>query len=320
MVKEIDNIKDYNLLHGHELDTRKLIINDEVINCVQEINDIDVRSVNGIDINYINEEILKEKTVSFFKRHFKLHKVGYLSDKKLTSIINNYKIKDINDLANIYNKSASYINPYSIPIKYEYDNILRGSLVIQVFDVDDHKLFAELLPKLNSYFTSIILPNITTELSVSTYIHELTHSQLESNKGIIKKFYNSELLSIFMELLYNYEYDPNTYKVVFVNKINHILQCFNYLYASNNSDYDKELDKYDYDPFDYFTNTKYLISTLKAFNLFDKYINSNNKEEIISCIQKVFDGNRSLEELLYKFDISIRSSLDSNITKRLMLN
>ena len=60
---------------------------------------------------------------------------------------------------------------------------------------------------------------------------------------------------------------------------------------------------------------KYLISGLKAYNLFIKfyYANDELKNEILDDIQAVFDGYLTVEELLLKHDISYENSQNKQV-------
>ena len=56
----------------------------------------------------------------------------------------------------------------------------------------------------------------------------------------------------------------------------------------------------------------YLQSTLEAYNLFIKYYNGSLslKKEILQSIQKLFEQEYTLEDMLSSFDVSLESSID----------
>lgn len=64
---------------------------------------------------------------------------------------------------------------------------------------------------------------------------------------------------------------------------------------------------------DLLLDSQYLISDLKAYNLFIKFYYGNEtlKEEIISDIQSVFDGYMTVEDLLDKYNITLANSIDN---------
>jgi len=56
--------------------------------------------------------------------------------------------------------------------------------------------------------------------------------------------------------------------------------------------------------------TMYLESEMKAIELFELYLSStqNIKQDIINYIQKIFNGEMIVEELLAKYNITLKSS------------
>jgi hypothetical protein len=57
---------------------------------------------------------------------------------------------------------------------------------------------------------------------------------------------------------------------------------------------------------------KYIVSTLKAFNLYSKYVREDEigKSNILYLVQKVISGVNSLEEMLEELDITYDNSLE----------
>lgn len=62
----------------------------------------------------------------------------------------------------------------------------------------------------------------------------------------------------------------------------------------------------------------YITSTLKAMNLFDRYLESNQEErkEILAGIQMVFDGNKTVEEYLDSQDITLENSTNIGLIQK----
>ena len=61
-----------------------------------------------------------------------------------------------------------------------------------------------------------------------------------------------------------------------------------------------------------------ISSVLQAENLFDKYLygTNNDKCNILSMIQKVFDGKIQVEDLLNQTEVSIQNSQNYQLIKR----
>jgi len=120
----------------------------------------------------------------------------------------------------------------------------------------------------------------------STYMHEITHTQLVKEKNLMDGD-NEELLPIFMEYIYGHYNN--------LNLILHKLKRLSYYieaYMITTSEKNREDVK------------KYIISTLKAIELYELYVNNHNMDkEISNDITNVFKYKKSLEEVLDKYNI-----------------
>ena len=316
----MEDLNDYMLLHGHSR-AGEFNFNDELIEAIKAINELDIPELNGVEIKYITRHKLKKQAYMFFNDFYNLHKIGYLSDKKLKSILSDKRIQQIEDITNIYNSSATFINPLKLPINYVLDNYNGGTLVTQAVLTEDHELHKQLLPNMNVYFTSIKLPTRPTDVVTSSYIHEITHSQLESYKGIIEEFNNAEVLSIFNELLYAYNYcDKKIFDVLLVNRLNSLFMCFNSIYKfKTTKSRDNILEDEEYSDFNYQTDIKYMISTLKALKMFSLCCEDHiTKYHIINLVNKVFNGEFTVEELLDKLNINQENIIETDHIKKII--
>ena len=225
----------------------------------------------------------------------------------------NRDFSNISNIIRVYNNSAMFMSPFELPVKYKYKELFSGTLVTQTLLTDNLIQSNKILKGLNIYFSEIVLPNISTDISVASYIHEITHSQIESNKGLVEDFNNLEILSVFLELVYASKSNINTLKIITLNRIEHILLSYGNIVRDEKINGSKEY-------FDYSTNVKYLKSILKAFNLFDNYLSKdkNYRNYVFNSIQKIFDDKLSVEEFLDKFDITYDNSLDSKHVKKIV--
>jgi hypothetical protein len=155
----------------------------------------------------------------------------------------------------------------------------------------------------------------TTTETITAYIHELIHTQLESQKGVVQDYHNREIVSIFIEYLSALLIDE---KGDLLRKVQNTRwdDFFNSVYFLN-----QYIDTYE------FMNRKieasiYIVSSLKAENLFNMYLNSNNKDKemMLQNIQDIFDGKITVEDFLEKYNITFENSKKENIiTKHLKL-
>ena len=316
----LDDLDNYLLLHGHNPNIEKLKITDDLINTIGSINNLEILNTKGFAIPKISKRNMINNSKNFIQNYFKLHNVGYLPTKKLEKLVNNEQIVSHEELVDILNKSAKMINPFKLPINFVYDNIYEGTLTTQVLILIDDPEFKELLKKLNVYFEDISLSKTVTEFTSVSYVHEIVHTQLESYKGIIENYYNSEVISIFLELLYSYNKDINLYYLNLLQRIKDLIIKFNNMYTYEVEHQQIKRKDFIYNDYNYHSDTKYLISILKSFNLLSKYFENNypTKEYIIHQTNRVFEGHRTVEEYLNDLDVTYESSLEYNNVKKLI--
>ena len=141
----------------------------------------------------------------------------------------------------------------------------------------------------------IHLSRTTNDLSICGYNHEITHSQLFSDKGSCTDILDSETLPIFMELVF----------AEYIDKSGEALDTLCKIRLSDVADklFDlSTIKRVDY--IDRITSDIYIISTLQAIGLFRKYNygNPNVKREMLSDVRKIFNGMSTVEDMLCKYD------------------
>ncbi len=237
-------------------------------------------------------------------------------------------------LRNILKASKEFLNTYYdlhfVPCEIEYQKFaLHFSLSgeINPFKLPIRKLKGEddfygclretisVGEKINLSFRSIELSENITQISSLSYTHEITHTQLNHMRGLIREYYNTEFLSVFNELLQAFYTKDNEslLREHDTRRLNEIPIVIN------------ELNKYHNTSDDGIKNVLlegscYLESILKAYNLFIRYYYSNETERkyIIKSLQRVIDGEITLEEILDILDISLENSQDEKtLTKYL---
>ena len=253
------------------------------------------------------EEI--NNTKAFFSQHFKIHKVLYkptISDYLSTLAL---KYLNIKPATKIINHFGIYTNPFNIPISFSSSDIINGTLIEPIIYLDNEEFYQ------NNHigYRQIILPKEATKLTSATYTHEITHTLLNNQPGIIKEYYNSEILSIFLELLNLYETKTEeNLKLQETIRINDLITNVAYLNAYH---YHKLI----LDENTQLEISKYTVSILKAYQLFIKYYYSSSsyRKYILTSIQSIFDGQLSLEELLSNLDITLTNSINRDLIKYL---
>ena len=174
----------------------------------------------------------------------------------------------------------------NVPINFaDTHTCIYGETIKPLSLVDDYS-FLERLPILVSGYNigSINL----SRLGIITHLHEVTHALLERNKGSVRDYYKAEMLSILMEKIAADEIDKTS---VLLSKQN-IFRYENLKQSLENSNDDSH---------------KYLLSTLLAEVLFDKYKKGNEtyKNHLLVQISKVLDGKLVLEDMLINEGITL---------------
>lgn len=175
----------------------------------------------------------------------------------------------------------------NVPITFaDTHPCIYGETVKPLSLVDDNS-FLERLPILVSGYNigSINL----SRLGIITHLHEVTHALLERNKGSVRDYYKAEMLSILMEKIAADEIDKTS---VLLSKQNI------FRYENLKQSIQKSLDD---------DTHKYLLSTLLAEVLFDKYKNGNEtyKNHLLAQISKILDGKLVLEDMLINEGITL---------------
>lgn len=249
-----------------------------------------LNNLSTLDINNISKKVRQmslqdvfRDTKYFLDYNYRLHKVPYVKYYKVGKLLM---------------QMVKNISPYKLPlIGIETEDFLVGS-IIEEYQVDKENQPYVL-------FRGIELTKKTNEQSSATYVHEITHSQIDSIQGSIKNFYNMEVICLFNELYHSAVLDSNEERLKF-NDARRIFEMKTI--ASELSSHEKGITILPRDTL--LEDCKYLISDLKAYNLFITFYYGNNKIkcEILDCIQAIFDGYMTVEELLDKFDITYESS------------
>ena len=300
-----ERVLEYLLFHGYDIDSTKFKINSQLGDYIENVIKTDKKN-KIVYFNDIKKEKVIKKSRSYLNKYFNIHDVGYLNNFLLLRKIGEQA--NINDIATTYNDACIEMSPFDLPINYVEDSSNHASLQIST----PSKYNKELLKDLNIYFLGINLSYNITDKLIPIYIHEIVHTQLESNKGIVTDIKNREVLSIFIELLYTYQHNKNKYEYFLNQRLNELMSNFNRVckYIFQN----KEKDTC------YVIILSYLVSTIKALKLLDTYLNSNKlvKKEIMKSIQNVFDADNSLEEFLDEYEIDYDNSLDSKVLSRII--
>lgn len=259
---------------------------------------------------YCTKKQINSLVSEFFKDKIKLHNIPYIHQGEFKSIVDEYikngiNSKDLDALLIELDNKVEYINPIELETKYVEGHSMVGDISKRSLIVSD----LEFLKKFKIYFSHISLGKNISKLSACTKIHEIVHSQLEHNKGIVSNYLNKEVLTVFFEKLSAKElhHDDSLLIKSEIMRYRDLLENIAMLKHPSAS-YEEKVNA-----------SMYINSTLLADVLFDIYINGDRilQTEIMKDIQLIFDGKLVLEEMLDKYEITWNKVSIENIKKKL---
>lgn len=164
------------------------------------------------------------------------------------------------------------------------------------------------------FIERIKLSQTITSITGLSYTHEIVHTQLLRERGMVKNYKNTEVLSIFLEFVYCYEgsFSLEELRRIELRRLNYFLVEFDALFKFYYENQGNTIDA--------IMSSKYLESIVLALRLFQLYYQSNSivKKEILCSIQNVFAGKLCLEEMLAIYGIVFEDSLDNGILYHLL--
>ena len=291
------------LIHGHDTDVKLLELSDKLIDLAVMLAKDEEYEKSGFRATYKQPKLILKESKVFLRDKFVLHKVPYADETIIKLKLHGRMIRSEKDLIKLYNGVGRLVDPFELPVKFVNEPYYYGNVSLLTNLSDD----PEFLKHMKLFFKSIELGNKTNDMTGVCYVHEIVHTQLESVKGIVKDYYNSELLSIFMELVYAYENGIVLLREALKNRINMFLtefhSLYNFLYGSDTTE-----DGLWHNVI----ACKYIVSTVKAFHLFCNYYIGDEieKNNILWEIQSVFSGRKSLEDVLDILGITYQNSLE----------
>lgn len=301
-------IKNKLLIYGFEKGRMPMELNKDIINVGRLLLNLPPNK------NIENDELSKKEVLKlakeFIETHLCLHDIPYLTEEQSRIISSQFSpggliLPDkLDELCEELKNGARMISPLELPITYLDGHSMFGQLKKSIIIIPDN----EFSKKEQVSFEKVILGDNITRLTPATYLHEITHTQLESIKGSTLNYHNKEILPILIEKIVALELDPTEQllRKSELMRFRDLLEKISNLYSPDNLTRTELLEE-----------SVYVTSTLKAQNLFDKYLygDKKTKEEMLSQIQSIFDGYETVEEFLEKNDVTLENSTDIKMIK-----
>ena len=291
------------LIHGHDTDIKLVELSDKLIDLAVMLAKDEEYEKSEFKATYKQPKLILRDSKVFLRNKFILHKVPYADEVMIKLKLHGRLVRSENDLIKLYNGVGRLVDPFELPVRFVNEPYYYGNVSLCT-NISDNP---EFLKHMKIFFKSIELGHKTNDMTGVCYVHEIVHTQLESIKGIVKDYYNSELLSIFIELVYSYEKGVVLLRETLKNRINMFLTEFHSLYNFISS---KDITEDGL--WHNVIACKYIVSTVKAFHLFCNYYVGDDieKNSILWEIQSVFSGRKSLEDVLDILGITYQNSLE----------
>ena len=299
------------LIHGHDTEIKLVELSDKLINLAVMLAKDEEYEKSSFKATYKQPKLILRDSKVFLRNKFILHRIPYADETIVKLKLHGRLVRSSKDLIHLYNGVGRLIDPFELPVKFVNEPYYYGNVSLCTNISDDY----EFLKHMKLFFKGIELGNKTNDMTGVCYVHEIMHTQLESVKGIVNDYYNSELLSIFMELVYAYEKDIVLLRETLKNRINMFLIEFNSLY-----NYLTISDISEDGLWHNVIACKYIVSTVKAFHLFNNYYVGDDieKNNILWEIQSVISGKKILEDVLDVLGITYQNSLEERHIKNLI--
>lgn len=287
-MKEI-SVREQIAKRGYISEIKPYVPHNDLIFTTAHIRNLDVnRQINRINRMHIEDSL--SDTRNFFDVFYQIHDVPYLK-----YLLNTRFFKLV---------KRQKVNPFDLPVfpKTVSDETFYGSLITELSNNQ--------IP--STSFLGIELNSLVTEVTSCSYAHEITHAEVDSVNGAIGSYYNSEVLSVFIELQIS-ELLAKAERILRTEDSRRIYEIET-LARELKEYHQKRLEKTEDDAL---IDSKYVISDVRAYNLFAEYYYGSNstREYIKSRIQSIFDGNYTVEELLNEFmDINRLDDLNPTLS------
>lgn len=287
------------LMHGHDLEYKLIKPSKELILTSKKIDELKGKTIR---LQRVELEAAIKESEEFLNEHFNLHKIYHATNEEINAELSKYDFKNIYHANRVYKKTIKKIAPFQLPIELTQNEDYSYGEIEEISPNCSQLKLYKIAP---IAFEKISLGEISTSRTGCVITHEMTHGQIDTHKKITKSYYNHEVLPMFLQLVHSLEKDEDQVhleiELLFRTlEISQSITELNDYYQKSKAEITDSL----------LNITKYLESALKALYLFDIYINSNSRVQntIFNKIQAIFDGKKTVESLLDKYNITLERS------------
>jgi len=286
------------LTYGQDVELKRLKLSPKLIMIGEKLEEL-ANETYRLEAMPIEEATILSE--NFMRNNFNLHKVPYVDSDELDEEFSKIEIEKEEDLLEMLPNYYRMIDPYELPQNLIYEDFRGGELEEIFFDSLEKE---EVLRKIPVLFSGINLPITTSNHTIGSISHEITHTQINSIKGSCKSFYNIEVLSIFLQLLSLRNYDENLSEMEKSFRLLDIQALIEFLSTMKQQSNQIVSE-------DVLEASKYLESTLKALDLYECYLKLSQvgRTNMLNDINRILKGEKTVEDLLNKYDVTVKESI-----------
>lgn len=241
------------------------------------------------------------------KRSLKLHPVYIMKDyESLVEIVSkNSLYHDDPFLISEIEKRTQLVSPFDIPIVTNSELHMEG---------ETEKAMMPYEPSAKIRFRHINLHNRNSLASALIYAHEIAHTQTESHPGYAKNLINREVVPVFLEKAFALDLDPSGALLKTIEKGRILADAA----AMLNRDIKKYISSTMFKSYHDALRVSHFFGTLLGTALFDKYQHETleTQAEYFRDVQRIFDGELTVEAFLGKRKVSMREATDTTMLSR----
>ena len=291
--KEIEEYREEERLNGY-IESEPLVVDKELSVLNDEIAD-------NMEIVNVFSTISRDADLKVVKKSIELWKQLGIDLHDICSFVVQ-KPHELMEDDDFNADNLRMISPKKLPVSLEIandDGIVESYLV-------EIRAKNKQVEDFNHVFHSIHITALDKYLSSCFYAHEIAHTQINFLLGSCKSMLNSEVISILSEEMFASKLDPslNTNRKDRNLGLYSISEIITMLYFDVAGFADK------------MNLSMYIQSYLEAVNMANIYLEGNPsvQKEMQGYINNIFNGNRSVEDMLEHYD-----SCYEDVPKRLEL-
>ena len=239
----------------------------------------------NVDINYV------KKSIKLWKKFgFCLQPILYLHN------IDEYE----NNKVKAFSKASTLRKVDKIPVEFEKieDNAIKSYVDIIKISINEY---------IFNFVNKIVVSDINNYISSCIYNHEIVHTQQLYNTEFSNSILDDETLPIFFEEFFAYYLDStlNTLNNLRNRRLYYLFDYFYEMFFKKNMNYKEVI-----------ITDMYIKSTMQAISMFNIYLSGNYKikKEMLKEIRKIFSYDKTLQEVLLKYEVEL-NMVDKDVNK-----